>query len=217
MVNNRCSIRMFAAMTICGFLLVSCGDAPEPDRAADGPDHPASEVVLRPTGPDAIGYITTVSDRALGAPTEVDYGLVEVSAPTFAWKDATGAISSVEDYRGSVILVNFWGTWCPPCIRELPELVEIRNEFGPRGFEILGVALERPQPNVDPATHLASFAEARGLEYPMILGDERVTSSWGGIRAVPTSYLVDRNGRIVAVVEGAVTADQLRAMIEPVL
>jgi peroxiredoxin len=132
-------------------------------------------------------------------------------APDFTWRTSDGATHSLKDYQGKAVLVNFWGTWCPPCRRELPDIVKLRNELGPQGFEVIGVCLENV-PN--PAEHVAKFAKANGLEYPLIIANGDVERAYGGIEAVPTSFFVNRQGVITDKLVGGGNEATFRSKIK---
>jgi thiol-disulfide isomerase/thioredoxin len=103
-------------------------------------------------------------------------------------------------YRGKVVLVDFWATWCGPCIAELPNLREIHSKYHERGFEIVSVSLD------DDKARLASFVEREGLDWPVLFSEEAGQTGWDhplarfyGITAVPRAILVDRDGKVVSI------------------
>ncbi|MGD2279165.1 MAG: TlpA disulfide reductase family protein, partial [Candidatus Omnitrophota bacterium] len=93
--------------------------------------------------------------------------------------------------RGKVVILDFWATWCPPCTAEIPHFVELYKEYRERGLEIVGVALDRGG-----ASTVKPFAERNGMNYTVVIGDQRITADYGGIRGIPTTFVVDRQGRI---------------------
>ena len=99
---------------------------------------------------------------------------------------------SLADYKGKVRLVNFWATWCPPCRAEIPAFIELRHRLAGKSFEIIGIALDREGDEA-----VKPFVKDHGMDYPVVIGDSRVTRSYGGIRGIPTTFLVDREGKIV--------------------
>ena len=214
-----------AVLLLSASLLVSCTEADSVDKAHESTHaedrgknvHPGSEAILVPTGPDAIGRVTGIEGVGLEAAADPSSAHIGRTIPDVQWQDATGRSGKLSDYRGQVVLINFWGTWCPPCRRELPDLVRLRESLGPQGFEIVGLALERPEPGIDPAVNLAAFAEAQNLVYPMVLADDQTVRAYGGINGVPTSFIVDRDGTIVSVIVGARSEADFRAVIEPIL
>jgi len=113
------------------------------------------------------------------------------SAPGFALKDLNGRIKRLEDLRGKVVLLNFFATWCPPCRQEIPGFVHLYEEYRDKGFEIVGVSLD-----VEGATVLRPFVRQYSIAYPILVGTQKVAADYGGIRALPTTFLIDRNGMI---------------------
>ncbi len=119
------------------------------------------------------------------------------AAPTFSWIDDDSTVHSLRDYRGRVVLVNFWATWCGPCKYELPDLVKIDSEFSDDQLVILGVNIsERPPQGVSVVDQVAKFARNMKLTYRLIIGTQDVAEAYGGIKAIPTTFIIDRNGRI---------------------
>lgn len=115
-------------------------------------------------------------------------------APDFSLASLDGkATLKLSDFHGKAVLLNFWATWCEPCKIEMPWFVELQKEYGPQGFQILGVAMD------DASTEdIAAFAKEMGVNYPILLGKESVGQSYGGVGVLPTTFFVDRDGRIIA-------------------
>jgi cytochrome c biogenesis protein CcmG/thiol:disulfide interchange protein DsbE len=130
-----------------------------------------------------IAGLTACGQRMSGAPS----GL----APDFTLKDLDGKPFSFSSTRGKVVILDFWATWCPPCTAEIPHFVELYKEYRERGLEIVGVALDRGG-----ASTVKPFAERNGMNYTVVIGDQRITADYGGIRGIPTTFVVDRQGRI---------------------
>ena len=93
---------------------------------------------------------------------------------------------------GRVTLVNFWGTWCPPCRQEIPDLEKLHVRYGPRGLDVVGIALSEK----DGAAGLRAWCQKNGLTYPQSLAEDAVTEAYGDVHEVPISVLVDQQGRI---------------------
>lgn len=124
-------------------------------------------------------------------------------APNFFWKGADGQERSLKDYQGKVVLLNFWATWCPPCRRELPDLVKIHKDLGDKGVEIIGVSVsEEPPAGTSVEDHVAGFARKNNLDYPLVIASEDLPVLYGGINAVPTSFIINAKGEIVKTLVG---------------
>lgn len=112
-------------------------------------------------------------------------------APNFELPDLEGSQVSLSDYKGKVIIIDFWATWCAPCRKAIPELIELKNEYADKGVEIIGISLDTDtKDNVDP------FVEKMEINYPVVYGNTRITQSFGGIQSIPTSFVIDKQGRI---------------------
>lgn len=141
-------------------------------------------------------------------------------AANFTWMGSDGKEHSLEEYQGKVVLINFWGTWCPPCRHELPDLVKLRNELGPKGFEIIGINVNEQAPGGGSVIdHVNSFAQKNGLAYPLVIADDEQTleSAYGGIRGVPTTFVVNRKGEIINTLVGGRNEATFRKAIEAAL
>jgi len=111
--------------------------------------------------------------------------------PPFLVNDLAGGMISTADLRGKVVIVNFWATWCPPCREEIPEMIELTNRYKGR-LEIVGVSMDD-----SPAQDVAQFAHEMGINYPVVMGSNSIDEEYGGVPALPTSYIVNRDGRVV--------------------
>jgi len=132
-------------------------------------------------------------------------------APDFALPTAKGQTVRLSDYRGQVVLVNLWATWCPPCRMELPELVAAFNRYRDRGFTILAVNQGEGRDEVQ------AFAGEYGMAFPVLLDPEGRVLSLYPTRGIPASFLIDRQGVVRQIVIGALDGDQLAQLVEPLL
>lgn len=119
-------------------------------------------------------------------------------APDFALEDLNGDIVRLSDYRGKVVFINFWATWCPPCRVEIPYFIEMIDEYGDDGFEILGIDLDPRDFAKVPA-----FVEQEGINYPVMYDTKGVSNLYGGIQSIPTTFVVNRNGKVVERIVGS--------------
>ena len=113
-------------------------------------------------------------------------------APDFTLNDLDGRSFSFSKTRGKVVILDFWATWCPPCREEIPHFVSLYRAYRGKGLEIVGVALDQGGANA-----VKPFAEANGINYPVVIGNQKVTVDYGGIRGIPTTFIIDRKGNIV--------------------
>lgn len=132
---------------------------------------------------------------------------VNVAANEFVFRDMQGSVLRLSDYKGKWVLVNFWATWCPPCLEEIPDLVEMHNARKASDFVVIGVAMSSSRDSVN------SFAQQMEISYPIVLGDDKIAAQIGRINALPTSYLYDPTGKLVSYQSGMVTRDAIEAYI----
>jgi cytochrome c biogenesis protein CcmG/thiol:disulfide interchange protein DsbE len=131
----------------------------------------------------------------------------------FTLKDINGADVRLADYKGKVVLLNFWATWCGPCKVEIPEFVELYAEYKDRGFEILGVlANDTPAPD-----QLRTFMGEYKMSYPVLFSSEELESAFGSVWALPTSFLIGRDGAVCAKQTGPVTKDDVERSLKSLL
>lgn len=113
-------------------------------------------------------------------------------APEFSLKDASGIERKLSDFKGSVVIIDFWATWCPPCREEIPHFVELYNQYKDQGLEIIGVSMDRSPERVIPG-----FIEKNNVNYTILFGEDKVYDLYGGINAIPTTFIVDKYGNLV--------------------
>ena len=126
-----------------------------------------------------------------GGPISLDPAGKE--APDFTLESLDGRNVSLSSLRGQAVLLNFWATWCGPCKIEMPWFVELQREYGPQGLEIVGVAMDDAGRD-----EIAKFAKDMGVNYTILIGKEAVGQLYGGVDVLPTTYFIDRDGKIVA-------------------
>jgi len=112
-------------------------------------------------------------------------------APPLEAMDLFGKPVNKDNWSGKVVLVNFWATWCPPCREEIPELIELKKEFKDK-MEIVGISEDD-----DPPASVIKFAHAKGMTYPIVMATPELIEAYGGVPALPTSFLIDTQGRVV--------------------
>jgi thiol-disulfide isomerase/thioredoxin len=112
-------------------------------------------------------------------------------APPLQALDLLGRPVNKDNWAGKVVLVNFWATWCPPCRVEIPELIALKNEYKDR-LEIVGISEDD-----DPPVEVLKFTRMKGMTYPVVMATSELVQAYGGVPALPTSFLIDTQGRVV--------------------
>jgi len=134
------------------------------------------------------------------------------TAPDFTLKDADGKVVKLSDYKGKVVLLDFWATWCGPCKIEIPWFMDIQRKVKDRGFEVLGVAMDDEGWEV-----VKPFAAKMGINYRLVIGNDITAQAYGGVDALPTTFLIDRTGKIAAVHVGLASKKDFEDGIEQLL
>ena len=112
-------------------------------------------------------------------------------APDFALKDLNNNTVKLSDYKGNVVIIDFWATWCGPCRRGIPEFIELQAEYGEDNLTILGISVDQGDLSVVP-----KFAEEYGINYPILYANQDVQMKYGPIRSIPTAFIVDKDGKV---------------------
>jgi cytochrome c biogenesis protein CcmG, thiol:disulfide interchange protein DsbE len=133
-------------------------------------------------------------------------------APDFVVETMQGDTVRLADLRGQVVLVNFWATWCPPCRVEMPGFQRVWEDYGDRGFVIVGLSVDQGV-----RSDVVRWVEQRGLTFPIAFAPGSVTRAYGGASTLPTSILIDREGRIAHRVQGYYAEPALRAAVRRLL
>jgi peroxiredoxin len=133
-------------------------------------------------------------------------------APDFALKDADGKVVHLSDYRGKVVLLDFWATWCGPCKIEIPWFIDFQRKNQDKGLVVLGVSMDDDGWNV-----VKPFIKGLKMNYRVVIGDDKTAQLYGGVDALPTTFLIDREGRIAAVHVGLVDRKEFENGIEELL
>jgi thiol-disulfide isomerase/thioredoxin len=133
-------------------------------------------------------------------------------APTLALRDINGRSLSLSDYRGKVVLLNFWATWCPPCRAEIPELVKLQRRYRSRGLRIIGVTYP-PQT----LSEVRRFVRREKVNYPVGLGTKEMMLLFTPSESLPMSIVVGKDGRIRDIIEGILLPQEFEQKIKPLL
>jgi thiol-disulfide isomerase/thioredoxin len=132
---------------------------------------------------------------------------LSAGATGFEFNDMQGKAQRLADYKGKWVLVNFWATWCPPCLEEIPDLVDMYNSHKADDIAVIGVAMSSS------AASVKAFAKQMEISYPIVLGSDRIAAQIGRINALPTSYLYDPGGKLVSYQEGMITREAVENYI----
>jgi peroxiredoxin len=112
-------------------------------------------------------------------------------APMFTLKDLNGNTVSLSDFKGKVIILDFWATWCPPCVKEIPHFVELYDQYNDREFVVVGISVDREGVGV-----VKSFVQKYKVDYPILMTDGQVEKAYGNIVSIPTTFVIDSEGKI---------------------
>jgi len=142
-------------------------------------------------------------------------------APTVALKDLNDQDVTLQQYKGNVLLVNFWATWCAPCKSEIPMLIGLRQKYGPRGFEILGLSMDEDgKKAVQPFLDKERFdvnGQKEPISYPIAFANDSIAEKFGGVMGLPTSLLFNRAGKESRKIVGPVDLNDISKAIESLL
>ncbi len=170
----------------------------------------------------AIVAFALVANRATRVPITRAVNAKQENRPTaspgFTLKDLEDHDVSLSQFKGKVVLVNFWATWCGPCRIEIPWLVELQGKYAARGFTVLGVAMdEEGKSAVAPFVRKERFevgGTSQSMNYPIVLGNDATADKFGGLLGFPTSVLISKDGRVVKRVDGLVSFDEIDKAIQ---
>ncbi len=161
---------------------------------------------------------TRIHSNAAGRPSAPKTG---EPAPAVSVKDLSDKNVTLADYQGKVVLVNFWATWCEPCRVEIPWLIEMQDKYGPKGFTVIGIAMDdEGKPVVAPFVAKERYdvnGQKLPMNYPIVIGNENVAEKFGGLLGYPTSVLISRDGKVLKRTTGLISYDEISKSIEGAL
>ena len=132
-------------------------------------------------------------------------------APDFSLRDLNNQTLELANYRGKVVLLDFWATWCTPCRGEIPHFVEFQNNYREQGLQVIGISMD------DDAKPVREFYQEFKMNYPVALGNEKVAEAYGGVLGLPITFLIGRDGQVAAKYVGEVEMPVLQQEIETLL
>lgn len=135
----------------------------------------------------------------------------EVKAPDFILKTTDDKDLKLSDYKGKIVILDFWATWCGPCRRSIPDLVEIQKEYK-NDVVVIGISLD-----THTIQNVMPFIKEYGINYPVVFGNEKVVMDYGNIEAIPTSFIIDRTGNVVDMYVGLVPKEAYTSKIKDIL
>ncbi|HUR39689.1 MAG TPA: TlpA disulfide reductase family protein [Verrucomicrobiae bacterium] len=153
---------------------------------------------------------TSVVAAASGFAAWHGFGRAAQRRPELSFRDLDGRTRSLAEWDGKLLLLNFWATWCAPCVKEIPLLVEAQQEFGPRGLQLVGIAMDQREP-------VAAFAQRLRINYPLLVGEADVVAAMDALGdelgAFPFSVLVAPDGRILSRHSGDLSREEIRELL----
>ena len=183
------------------FYALSCGNSAETNQEK-------IRTAKKNSKPITVSSQKNSSKKNKASKKNQNYASPKIKAPDFNLADLDGNILNFSAYEGQVVMLTFWGTWCGPCVKEIPDFIELYDKYNKEGLEIVGIAIQSGSPE-----NIKLFAEHYKINYPILTdinGNEsyKAFSDYGtisgvGMRAVPTTFLIDRDGYIVKTYRGA--------------
>lgn len=137
--------------------------------------------------------------------------LLHKPAPSFTRIDLNGDRVSLQSYRGKVILLSFWATWCIPCRLELPRFIEWQKQYGPVGLQVIAVSMD------DNPSPVRAFVRKLKPDFPVVMGDAKLGTRYGGILGLPVTFLIARDGRVFTRLEGEANLPAMESRIKELL
>jgi peroxiredoxin len=138
-------------------------------------------------------------------------GTIGAPAAAFSLQDLSGKPLDIANYRGKVVLLDFWATWCTPCRAEIPEFVEYQNKYGGQGLQVMGISMD------DDVTPVRAFYQQFKMNYPVAVGNANLAENYGGILGLPVTFLIDRQGRVAAKYVGAADMNAMQQKLQSLL
>jgi thiol-disulfide isomerase/thioredoxin len=136
----------------------------------------------------------------------------ETKAPQLELRDVYGRIVRLSDYKGKVVLINFWATWCPPCRAEMPDLIRLQREHAKQGLQIIGITYP-PQTKA----RVRRFARSLKVNYPIVLGTRQIKARFSSDETLPLTVVINRDGTVNEIISGILLREEFDEKIKPLL
>jgi peroxiredoxin len=133
-------------------------------------------------------------------------------APALTLRDTNGRSVRLADYKGKVVLINFWATWCAPCRAEIPDLIKLQRQYRNRGLRIIGITYPPEKPS-----QVRRFSRALGINYRIVIGTKATKAMFTSSETLPITVVMDRHGTIREVIEGVMYSDEFETKVKPLL
>jgi cytochrome c biogenesis protein CcmG/thiol:disulfide interchange protein DsbE len=130
---------------------------------------------------------------------------------------SSSELVNLSDFKGKVVILDFWATWCPPCRKGIPDLIELKQEYSKDEVEIVGISLDGITRGGATKNDVVPFIKDYGINYPIVVGDANIAQQYGGIRSIPTSFVIDKEGYIVSYYQGLISKQQYKNDINKAL
>ncbi len=168
-------------------------------------------MTLKHTARPAVLLVLAIGVLSLYAAPPKPNPLLHKPAPEFVRTDLANRPVDLAALRGRVVLLNFWATWCAPCLVEMPRFIGWQSKYAAGGLQIIGVSMD------DDSDPVASLVRERGVNYPVVMGDQEIGLLYGGVLGLPVTYLIDRQGIVRARYKGEADLGAMESAIQRLL
>ncbi len=180
---------------------ISCGS----DKAKENDNKTESAVLAMNNSQEDLGKVMKMANVGTRQPGK---------AVNFTWNENGKDISFAEYTKNKVVFLNFWATWCGPCKMEIPEIIELYKEMKAQGVVFIGVSLDRDKSEDKVFAKIKKFVEDQKINYTNFIGNEKIVSEYGGIRSIPTTMIIDKEGNVIETIVGARDKAAFKAAIQ---
>ena len=136
----------------------------------------------------------------------------QTQAPPLTLKNTRGARVNLANYKGKIVLLNFWATWCPPCRAEMPDLIKWQRQYRGKGLQVIGITYPPAR-----LREVRQFTRSIGVNYPILIGTKKTKARFDSGEAMPLTLIIDRKGRVIDRIEGIILPDEFEQKVKPLL